>query len=133
MFTSEEMAALYTRVLDRMVGAGWLHRYTFTEGSGYRLAWTLDGGTKAIRLAGIIDAMGLEDGDRNAALFDKFAHGERLPDGFGILGDIPDAVTRDWREAVGEIGVRGDEDGLLILVHIVKRHEPGLETPVEFG
>lgn len=131
MFTKEQIEALYSRVLDRMVLAGWVHRYTFTDGKGLRVAWTDRGAIKAIGLGVIVDTFGLHNGDRGGELFDKAAHGEGLPDGTGIVGDIPDSMYSDWRAWVGELGLRGDADGLFGMVHIVREWGPSLDTPFE--
>jgi hypothetical protein len=133
MFTNDEMKSLFTRVLDRMVEARWIHHYTFTNGKGFRPAWTLAGVAHANRFNFIIKGCGLDEGDKSALIFDKLAHGESLPVGFSFIGDIPEDVARDWRDGVAELGLRGDEDGLLTMVHIIEGWKPDLDTPIEFG
>ena len=131
--THAQMETLFTRVFDRMVEAGWIHHYTFTTGKGFRPAWTVTGTARASRFSFIIKGCGLDEGDKSALIFDKLAHGERLPDGFSVAGDIPEDVTRDWRDGVAELGLRGDEDGLLGMVHIILGWQPDSETPIEVG
>ncbi len=133
MFTDDESKTLFTRIFDQMVKARWIHHYTFTEGKGIRPAWTAIGVARATRFSFIIKGCGLDEGDKNALIFDMVVHSECLPDGFRFIGDVPEDVARDWREGIAELGLRGDEDGLLAMVHIIEGWKPDLDTPVEFG
>ena len=90
------------------------------------------GAKRTARFSLIIKGSGLDEGDKNALIFDKVAHDEPLPEGFQYIGKIPDDLKRDWREGVAELGLRGDEDGLLAMVHIIEGWKPGPDTPVQF-
>ncbi|HEX4265659.1 MAG TPA: hypothetical protein VH597_15090 [Verrucomicrobiae bacterium] len=132
-FTDDESKALFTRVFDRMVLARWIHHYTFTDGKGFRPAWTAKGSTRTAQLSATIKGCGLDEGDKNALIFDKLMHGEPLPKGFKFLGKVPEEMAQHWREGVAELKLRGDEDGLLAMVHIIEGWKPDADTPIEFG
>lgn len=131
MFTNDELKGLYTRVFDRMVGAGWIHHYTLTDGRGFHPAWTVKGAGRAAVIQKIIRAAGLDTDDRAPKAFDKLGHGEKL----GILhvGELEANMAELWRDAVGELGLRGDDDGLLVFVHIISSWAPGSQTQIVFG
>lgn len=132
MFTPDQMKALYTRVFDQMVKARWIHHYTFTDGKGFRPAWTAAGTERAVCLKKLSETYRLLSDDRAAYGFDKLAHGERLPS-FVRPIELDDAIALYWRESIEQLGLRGDQDGLLIMVHIIEGWTPGLDTPLEFG
>ena len=129
---NDETKELFTRVFDQMVKARWIHHYTFTDGKGFRPAWTVLGAQRTAKFILIIKGCGLDEGDKNAFIFDKVAHDEPLPKEFQFVGKVPDDMKRDWREGVAELGLRGDEDGLLAMVHIIEGWKPGPDTPVQF-
>lgn len=130
--TSEETKALFTRVMDRMVEARWLDSHTFTDGKGHHLAWSLGGGVRAIALRKITRSYRLCDQDFAAMAFDILAHGERLPANVRNVR-LEDGEAACWREAVEALHLRGDEDGLMALVHIVDTWAPDAGTRVRFG
>jgi hypothetical protein len=119
MFTNDESKALFTRVMDRMVEARWLHRHIFTDGKG-----------RALCLKKISETYRLTSDDRAAYAFDILAHGERLPDYVRRI-ELDDTLAEYWRESVKQLGLHGDEDGLLALVHILKGWTPDSQTPIK--
>ena len=125
MNPGNEPRQIFTRILDLMLKAGWLHHHAYTEGKGFHLAWSVKGAARASGLSRIIQGCSLDEGDKTPLVFDILAYGERLPSGFSFLGDAPDEEKAAWREAVAELGLRGDEDGLLAMVHIVEGWKPG--------
>lgn len=129
--TNDQMKALYSGVMDRMVAAGWLLSYTFTEGKGFHLNWSEAGGIGSMALKLIAETYSLADDDRSAVCFDKLTRGERLPP--GVRPFKPDAkLAALWREAVDQLGVIRDEDNLLILVHTVLGWAPKDSTQIRF-
>jgi hypothetical protein len=130
MFTNDESKALFTRVMDRMVEARWLHRHIFTDGKGPHLVWTPAGTERALCLKKISETYRLTSDDRAAYAFDILAHGERLPDYVRRI-ELDDTLAEYWRESVKQLGLHGDEDGLLALVHILKGWTPDSQTPIK--
>ena len=132
-FTNDELKALFTRVMDRMVVAGWLHRHTFTEGKGFHLTWTVSGAKRTCLLKSI------------AILFPRNVDADRAPVARGILAQgahfpaVPRPTELDpelaefWRQGVAELGLVGDPDGLLGLVHVLLTWAPDSDTPMVFG
>jgi hypothetical protein len=74
---------------------------------------------------------GLLDGDLNALMFDKLAHGESLPAGFKLQGTLKPSHARSWRDAIAEVGMRGNDDGLLTLGHIIDGWCPDASTRIK--
>src|SRR5262245_8567726 len=119
MRTNDEMKALFLRVMDRMVEARWLHSHTFTDGKGHHLSWTEVGTQRSVLLKQVATAFKLSSDDRAPLAFDIIAHGDRVPDWVRPF-NLDDDVAEFWRDSVGQLGLRSDEDGLLTLVHIVE-------------
>ena len=132
MFTKDESKELFTRVMDRMVEARWLKSYTFTDGKGYHLTWTEAGTERALSLKKIAESFRLIDDDRAALGFDVLAHGDSLLP-FMRPYKLDESVAGFWRESIEQVGLHGDQDGLLALVHIIIGWTPGLDTPLKFG
>ncbi|HEV2668123.1 MAG TPA: hypothetical protein VG324_24620, partial [Blastocatellia bacterium] len=115
----EQMDSLFRSVLDKMVQSRWLDRYVWTEGRGYHLVWTAAGGQKSRAMKVVIAEAGLLDDDRSPHAFDVLAHGEALLDPPVWVGEMDSESAFLWRILIAELGLRGDADGLLALVHIV--------------
>lgn len=131
-FTNDEAKAIFTRVMDRMVQAGWLHSHTFTEGKGFHLNWTEAGAQRARLLHSIATAFRLNGHDyRPTVAFDKLAHGEHLPD-YARSFELDPKVAALWRQSVEELSLHGDADGLLGMVHVVLSWAPDADTPIVF-
>ena len=115
---TNDAKALFVRVLDRMVQARWLRRYTFTDGKGFRLEWHTGGAQRAALLRGLASAERLFDSDNAALGFDEVAQSEsRLIPGTDAE-TMPEAVAAFWRECVEELGLQGDAEGLNAMLHI---------------
>ena len=130
MLSETQIMAIFTRILDRMVRIRWLHHYTFTDQEGFDLAWTHLGATEARLLGIIIKLYRLDEEDEGPMRFDRLAHDK------GPVGDMtsPALIDEDmkqwWREGVAELGVRGDDDALLSMVHLIRNWKPDSETSV---
>ncbi len=116
MFTATQMHELHEDVFNRMLKAGWLQSFNFTEGVGWDLAWTAKGTGRSARVKDIAISYGLADDDGAPAAFDVLCHGEALPDDVRPV-EIEDAAAADWRDAVQELDLRGNEHGLRGMVH----------------
>lgn len=132
MFTKDQTKALFLRVMDRIVEARWLHSHTFTDGKGHHLTWTEDGTQRSILLKQVVTAFRLSSDDRAALAFDLIVHGEILPDWVPPF-ELDADVSTFWKECVAQLGLKGDEDGLLALVQIIKGWTPDSKTPVKIG
>jgi hypothetical protein len=129
VFTNDTMKTLFLRVMDRMIEAGWLHSHTFTDGKGYHLAWTPSGTRRSIILKKISTYYRLLSEARAPLTFDRVAHGDQPPD-FVPPFELHATVANFWRECVAQLGLRGDEDGLRALIHIVQGWKPCMNTPL---
>ena len=131
MFTEAQIKAGYTRIMNLLLQAHWLRSYSFTDGKGYHLTWDPLGTERSFLLKRIAVTYRLQNDDRAAVIFDKIARGETLPD-YARSIPLDNALARFWCECVDDLGLRGDADGLLFLVHIVMGWAPDLDTPVKF-
>jgi hypothetical protein len=120
MFTEEEMRAGFDKVLDRMTVAGWLHSHTYTVGKGHFLTWTERGHAVSGYLRLIAESFRLDNGDAAPVAFGVVCQGQSFP-GFTLTPEELDPELRKfWCDHVGELGLHGDEDGLLVLVQVLK-------------
>ena len=110
--------------MNSMVAAGWLHSHIFTVGKGHHLVWSEAGIQRSILMKHISESHRLNTDDRAPVLFDILCKGERLPADTSIC-EVEELISEYWRECVGELGLHGDEDGLLALVRIVIGWAPG--------
>ncbi|MBX3747312.1 MAG: hypothetical protein KF833_18540 [Verrucomicrobiae bacterium] len=138
MFADAELNALYVRVLDRMVATGWIHRYTFTEGKGFHITWTLPVGVQRARgLKQIIQAFGLDADDRGLLALSILSRRLRLPEGWVLEADCRDLTDPALLDLVNhlfeELGIHDDEDGLLVLGMIVTGWAPDRDTQIILG
>jgi hypothetical protein len=119
--------------MDRMVIAGWLHSYTYTDGKGFHLTWEVPAGTeRAILLKKIIESFRVQSDDRAPMVFDKIARGESLPS-YGRAFNLDAEVAGYWIESVDQLGIARDEDTLLWFTHIITGWAPDDQTPMKFG
>lgn len=126
MKDSEAKKILET-VMDRMVQAGWLRRYTYTEGKGFYLDWHPDAVVRVGTLRKIATTYQLADSETMVVSFSKVAQGASLPDA-GLAGARPSQmVLTFWREAIEALGIFEDGDLLLGLVHVLHGWAPDLE------
>ena len=132
MFTEAELIAIHRRVLDRMLAAGWITSHVFKDGGAYSVIWSLPGAQRAILLRKIVIAYGLTGDDRAALALDKIARGQSLG-GLGMFkGERDPVLFGFWIECVDALALHGDQDGLLILCHIVKGKAPDERTKFKF-
>ncbi len=157
-----QMKALFERVMDRMVKAGWLLSYTFSEGHGFHLNWTEAGTLASVQLKKWAEALGLLDSDDRPVFCYELSKGHSLggpfPDamvkaqlaryvqsGFASSaelrdGNVCDLVLTDSGRAfhagllaaVDTLGLRPDLDHLLALFHVASGWAPGPETETRF-
>jgi hypothetical protein len=111
-----EMRRLFDLVLDRMVEAGWLVSYTFTEGKGYWRNWSEAGWDRIARLRRIVEAHTLTNDDRSPVAFYELAKGRSFPDATLAMKLDPDVLAY-FAESVDQLGLAG-EDELLVLVQV---------------
>lgn len=133
MFTDSEIRALFERVLNRMLRAGWVHHFTFTEGKGWHINWIGDGIERACLLKQISISLRLNMDDRAPLFFDILAHGERLPETAPVDHNyrVDPTIAQYWSQSIDQLGLHGDEDGLLVMVQIVIGWAPDLNTPLK--
>ena len=124
--------ALFERVMDSMVRAGWLHSHVFTEGKGHHLGWTPEGTKLAQSLQHITTFYALEDRDDAPYLFYVACHSGSLDTGHGGPVDIDPDIADLFRQCVADLNLYGDKDGLQALVHIVAGWTPDGETVIRF-
>lgn len=116
-----------------MVQAGWLKSHIFTTGNGHHLVWTPQGGQRAVLLKDVASSHGLDQDDRAPLCFDILCQGKSLPAGVSGAAEVDPLVAGFWQECVGELGLHGDEDGLIALIQIVDGWAPDGETEIRLG
>ena len=75
MFTQEELHKINEDLFERMLIAGWLKKFTFTEGKGWHLGWTEKGSLVAIDLKKIRGELELGAADERPVIASILAHG----------------------------------------------------------
>jgi len=158
----EQSRQAFERILVRMLAAGWVRQYAFSQGNVTHLTWTERGGLAAVRLKEWSEALHLLPHDNWPLLLDILAQGLALhpashadnatkflaglvPAGFARQASFNsrDGSTVLWTAAgrtclglfrgmVVDLGLSGDEDGLLVLFHIAVSWAPDLDTPLRF-
>jgi len=126
----DEVRVIFERVSYRMVAAGWLKGYGFTGGIGHELVWRAEGAQRALLLRDLCDKFLLTEDDNSPLYFHMACKGMNLPDGISFPS-IDIEVTAFWLLCVGELGLEGDGDGLLGMVHIVNSWGPDAETSTQ--
>lgn len=114
----DQVRVIFERVAYQMVVAGWLKRYAFTAGVGHELTWRTEGAQKAMLLRDLGEKYHLAEDDLSPLYFQMACKGMSLPAGVSFP-PIDIEVSAFWLLCVGELGLEGDGDGLLALVHIV--------------
>ena len=128
----EDVHRWHEEIFTRMAKAGWVESFVYTEGRGWFLTWTVAGAGQAQVLKALSEKMGLHGNDVAAVAFDAVARDQPLPEGVtGTTGVIHPLVKAAWCEAVDQLGLAGNEDGLLILMHLVAGYAPNHTTPIE--
>lgn len=113
-----DVRALFVRVMDDLVAAGWLDSYTLRKEGGYELAWSEEGFVNAFFIREVAADLGMADDDSRALAIDKIFHGEAF-DGASIIGELDPELAAMWCQLIDELGYSGNEDLLLGLVHVV--------------
>ena len=129
----DETRALFERVMDSMVRAGWLHSHVFTEGKGHHLCWTPEGGALAQGLRQIAVAYALQDRDDAPYLFYVACQDGTLDTGHGGPVEIDAEIAQLFRQGVADLRLYGDKDGIRVLVHIVVGWAPDADTRMVLG
>lgn len=124
-----QVRVIFERVAYQMVLAGWLKGYGFTAGVGHELVWRKEGAQKAILLRDLGEKFSLADDDQSPLYFQMACKGIKLPQGI-LFPAIDIEVSAFWLLCVGELGLEGDGDGLLGMVHLVTGWGPDAETSV---
>lgn len=116
--TPDHVRVIFERVAYQMVVAGWLKGYGFTAGVGHDLVWRTGGSQKALLLKDLSEKFALTEDDNAPQYFHMACKGLDLPPGI-TLPPIGIEVSAFWLLCVGELGLEGDADGLLAMVHVV--------------
>ncbi|MES2921525.1 MAG: hypothetical protein V4819_08265 [Verrucomicrobiota bacterium] len=125
--TPDQVRVIFERVAYQMVIAGWLKGYGFTAGVGHQLIWRAEGAQKALLLKDLSDNFTLTEDDNSPLYFHMACKGLGLPHGIAFP-PIEIEVSAFWLLCVGELGLEGDADGLLAMVHIVTSWGPDAGT-----
>lgn len=123
----EEVRVIFERVAYRMVVARWLKGYSFTGGIGHELVWRAEGAQKALLLKDLSEKFALADDDHSPRYFDMACKGMSLPQAIAFP-PLDIEATAFWLRCVGELGLQGDDDGLLGMVHLVTSWGPEAKT-----
>jgi hypothetical protein len=123
----DQVRVIFERVAYQMVLAGWLKGYGFTAGVGHDLVWRTEGAQKALLLKDLSEKFALTEDDNSPLFFHMACKGLELPVGIAFP-PIEIEVSAFWLLCVGELGLEGDADGLLAMVHIVTSWGPEAET-----
>ena len=127
----EDVHRWHDDIFTRMAKAGWVESFAYTEGKGWFVTWTVTGMGQAKVLKALSEQLGLRTHDLAPLAFDAFTRDLPLPEGLNVqIGEIHPMVKEAWREAVDQIGLAGNEDGLLILMHLVSGYAPDENTRI---
>ena len=129
--TPKEIEEGFEGIMDLMVKARWLHRYTYEDGKGFSPVWTQKGAFRALRLKRIAIELSLDESDLAPMRFDILANGGRLDN--AVTVEIAPETARYWNESVEDLGIAREADVLLFLVHVILSQAPDEETMIEFG
>lgn len=123
MFDSEgDIINRQRRVLDRMVEAGFILKYTFNSANnGFWITWTDNGREKGARLKEIIETYRLTHHPEGAMAFTEMAHGRatELPERCS-REEPKDDDLKEWSESTDEMRLVGDSDGLSIMAQTIR-------------
>ena len=119
----DQVRVIFERVAYQMVLAGWLKGYGFTAGVGHELVWRAEGAQKALLLKDLSEKFALTEEDNSPLFFHMACKGLGLPPGVAFP-PIGIEVSAFWLLCVGELGLEGDADCLLAMVHVVSSWGP---------
>lgn len=119
-FSESQLHELHETIWLRMLKAGWLKAYRYTEGKGWHITWTSLGADQSAGLKIIAETFGLTEHDLAPMAFAKLAKGVALPPEM-MLATRPDEVLLDaFAKAMDVLELsHDDEDLLLVLIHAV--------------
>jgi hypothetical protein len=152
---------LFADVFERMLKAGWLESFTFTDGKGWHLTWGTDGGSLAVSLKRWIDLLGLDQADERPVLAYVIASGLGLhPDsspetvngflallmGANMVTDarfnggvavvkwtvLGEQFRAEYVPAIETLGIEDDFDRILVWVHAIEGWAPSESSKVRF-
>jgi hypothetical protein len=127
----EDVHRWHEELFSRMAKAGWVESFAYSEGKGWFVTWTVAGAGQAQVLHALSERMGLRNHDLAPLAFDAFVRDEPIPKGLAVeVAPLHPVVKQGWCEAIDQLGLRGDEDGLLILMHLLATYAPDHTTPV---
>ena len=127
----EDVHRWHEVIFTRMAKAGWVEKFAYTEGQGWFVTWTVAGAGHAQVVRALSETFGLREHDRAAFGFDALVRDEVLPNGLAFHGADPHPLVKEgWRDAVDQLVLARDEDGLLILMHLIANYAPDHRTPV---
>lgn len=124
--TPDQVRVIFERVAYHMVVAGWLSGYCFTAGIGHQLVWQKEGAQKALLLKELSERFNLMDYDSAPLYFHMACKGMTFPHG-NPFPPIEPEVSAFWLRCIDELGLEGDQDGLLGMVHLVTNWGPDME------
>lgn len=127
----EDVHRWHEEIFTRMAKAGWVETFAYAEGQGWFVTWSAAGAGHSQILKALSETLGLREHDRAALAFDALARNETLPDGLALpVADVHPLVKDGWCEAIDQLALARDEDGLLILMHLVANYAPDHKTPI---
>ena len=127
----EDVHRWHEEIFTRMAKAGWVEKFAYAEGQGWFVTWTAAGAGHAQVLKALSGALGLRAHDSAAFGFDALVRGESLPNGLTLqVADVHPLVMEGWCDAIDQLALARDEDGLLILMHLVANYAPDHKTPI---
>ena len=127
----EDVHRWHDEIFTRMAKAGWVEKFAYAEGQGWFVTWTAAGAGHSQVLKALSEALGLREHDRAALGFDALVRGEPLPSELTLqVTDVHPLMKEGWRDAIDQLALARDEDGLLILMHLVANYAPDHKTPI---
>lgn len=110
MCTAAEIRAMHEDILGRMLDAGWLKRFTFTEGKGFHVTWTPKGALSAIQIKHWYKLLSQGDATTSIELALPLADGRRFRCA-GSAADVDEALSVYVRAGLAT-AFRIDADGV---------------------
>lgn len=106
---------VYLRTLERMLAAGWITAYRFTERTGLQIQWN-NAELKSVRLLKrIVKSFQLNASHAQAARFDQMC--ENCLRQHSTPGAIDPELARFWRDCLNELNLSRDERDFICLMH----------------
>ncbi len=113
--------ARFERMAERLLLAGWLKKFSHTDGGGWTVVWVAQGAQRAILLKRMITSFNLHN-ETAVADFTKLAQQGRLP-----VPTIDAKLARNtagfWCDMLAEVGLAPADD-LMMFAHIILKFAP---------